>query len=334
VANKGLTHHFRLYWQTDSGLEVDADGKIVPRMNLSVVVPVYKGESFIEPLVAQLSKTLPTFSKQYEIILVNDGSPDNSWPLIQELASKSDCVRGISMMRNYGQHNATLCGIRAARYEVVVTMDQDLQHPPQEIPLLLAKLEEGYDVVYGAPRKLPQALWRNVMTAGIKWALAKVIGLPSVHNVSAFRAFRTNLREAFANFQSPSLILDVLLSWGTTRFTSVTVNIAQAERTNYNFTMLVRTAMLILIGYSTLPLRFASWIGFAMTVFGLGVFVYVLIVYFTAGSLPGFPFLASIIALFSGAQLFALGIFGEYLARMFDRSMDRPPYVVHEMAGK
>jgi glycosyltransferase involved in cell wall biosynthesis len=306
----------------------------VPRMNLSIVVPIYKGESFIEPLVAQLSKTLPTFSKQYEIILVNDGSPDNSWPLIQDLVSKSDCVRGISMMRNYGQHNATLCGVRAARYEVVVTMDQDLQHPPQEIPLLLAKLAEGYDVVYGAPRKLPQALWRNVMTASIKWMLAKVIGLPSVHNVSAFRAFRTNLREAFANFQSPSLILDVLLSWGTTRFTSVPVNIAQAERTNYNFTMLVRTAMLILIGYSTLPLRFASWIGFAMTIFGLGVFIYVLVVYFTAGSLPGFPFLASIIALFSGAQLFALGIFGEYLARMFDRSMDRPPYVIHEMVGK
>ena len=306
----------------------------MPRMNLSIVVPVYKGESFIESLVAQLSKTLPTFSKQYEIILVNDGSPDNSWPLIQALASKSDCVRGISMMRNYGQHNATLCGVRAARYEVIVTMDQDLQHPPQEIPLLLAKLEEGYDVVYGAPRKLPQALWRNVMTASIKWLLAKVIGLPSVHNVSAFRAFRTNLREAFANFQSPSLILDVLLSWGTTRFTSVPVNIAQAEKTNYNFTMLVRTAMLILIGYSTLPLRFASWIGFAMTVFGLGVFIYVLVVYFTAGSLPGFPFLASIIALFSGAQLFALGIFGEYLARMFDRSMDRPPYVIHELAGQ
>jgi undecaprenyl-phosphate 4-deoxy-4-formamido-L-arabinose transferase len=151
-----------------------------------------------------------------------------------------------------------------------------------------------------------------------------------VQNVSAFRAFRTSLRDAFANFQSPSLILDVLLSWGTTRFTSVPVNIAQAERTNYSFTMLIRAATLILIGYSTLPLRFASWVGFVMTLFGLAVFIYVLIIYFTLGSLPGFPFLASIISLFSGAQLFALGIFGEYLARMFDRSMDRPPYVVYE----
>ena len=303
----------------------------MPRMNLSVVVPVYKGETFLEPLVAELIRTVRTFADKYEVILVNDGSPDNSWQLIQNLTRTYSCVKGIRMMRNYGQHNATLCGVRAAQYEVVVTIDQDLQHPPGEIPQLLGKLQEGYDVVYGAPRKLPQSFWRNVMTAGIKWILAKVIGLPSVHNVSAFRAFRTHLRDAFVNFQSPSLILDVLLSWGTTRFTSVPVDIAPAERSNYSFTMLVRTATLILIGYSTLPLRFASWIGFGMTLFGLGVFIYVLVVYFTAGSPPGFPFLASMVALVSGAQLFALGIFGEYLARMFDRSMDRPPYVIQEM---
>lgn len=303
-------------------------------MNLSVVIPVYKGETLIEPLVAQLNKILPTVSEKYEVILVNDGSPDNSWQLIQGLARQHTWIRGICMMRNYGQHNATLCGVRAACYEVTITMDQDLQHPPEEIPRLLAKLAEGYDVVYGAPRKLPQALWRNVMTAAIKWILAKVIGLPSIHNVSAFRAFRTNLREAFVNFQSPSLILDVLLSWGTTRFTSVPVDIAHAEHTNYNFVMLIRAAMLIMIGYSTLPLRLASLIGFAMTLFGVGIFIYVLTVYFTAGSLPGFPFLASIIALFSGAQLFALGIFGEYLARMFDRSMDRPTYVIQEVVEK
>ena len=303
-------------------------------MNLSVVVPVYKGETLIEPLVSQISHTLPAFAEEYEIILVNDGSPDDSWSVIQRLARQYPCVRGIRMMRNYGQHNATLCGARAARYEVTVTMDQDLQHPPEEIPRLLVKLSEGFDVVYGSPRKLPQSLWRNLMTAGIKWILAKVIGLPAVRNVSAFRVFRTQLREAFVNFQSPSLILDVLLSWGTTRFTSVDVNIGHAQRTNYNFKMLVRAAMLILIGYSTLPLRFASWVGFMMTLFGVGVFIYVLVIYFTAGSLPGFPFLASIIALFSGAQLFGLGIFGEYLARMFDRSMDKPSYVVHETVGQ
>ena len=130
------------------------------------------------------------------------------------------------------------------------------------------------------------------------------------------------------------MIIDVLLSWGTSRFTSVPVDIARAQTSNYNFAALIRAALLILTGYSTKPLRLASWIGFAMTLFGLGVFVYVLVIYFTLGSLPGFPFLASIIALFSGAQLFALGIFGEYLARMFDRSMDRPTYVIHQTVGK
>ncbi|MEW6029323.1 MAG: glycosyltransferase family 2 protein [Chloroflexota bacterium] len=303
-------------------------------MNVSVVVPVYRGAETLEPLVQRLGKILPKAAQKYELILVNDGSPDESWEVMARLSKKYAWVRGVRLMRNYGQHNATLCGVRLARYDVTVTMDQDLQHPPEEIPVMLAKLEEGFDVVYGAPRKLPQGFVRNLLTANIKRLLARVMGVPSVKNISAFRVFRTHLREAFANFQSPSLTLDVLLSWGTARFTSVPVDVAPAERSNYNFAALVKAALLILTGYSTAPLRLASWIGFIMTLFGLGVFLYVVWIYFTAGSLPGFPFLASVISLLGGAQLFALGIFGEYLARMFDRSMDRPPYVIAEAVGK
>lgn len=302
-------------------------------MNISVVVPVYRGAIYIEHLVERLSKALPSFSQGYEVILVNDGSPDDSWTVMEKLAKQYNWVKGIRLMRNYGQHNATLCGVRHARYEVTVTMDQDLQHPPEEIPVLLAEIEKGFDVVYGAPKKLPQGFIRNLLTANIKRILSSVMGIDSVKNISAFRAFRTHLRSAFDEFQSPTMIIDVLLSWGTTRFTSVDVNIAEARSSNYGFAGLVKAAMLILTSYSTRPLRLASWIGFAMTFFGLGIFAYVLVVYFTLGSLPGFPFLASIIALFSGAQLFTLGIFGEYLARIFDRSMDRPAYIVHQTAG-
>lgn len=304
-------------------------------MNISVVIPVYRGETLIEPLVERLAKSLPKFSKKYEVLLVNDGSPDDSWAVIKKLARKYKWVKGIHLMRNYGQHNATLCGVRAAQHEITITMDQDLQHPPEEIPVLLAELEKGFDVVYGSPKKMPQGFLRNVLTANIKRILARVMGIPSVKNISAFRAFRTELRNAFANFQSPTLIIDVLLSWGTSHFISVPVEIERPEeRSNYRFSALVKAALLILTGYSTAPLRLASWIGFLMTVFGMGVFIYVVIISFMAGSIPGFPFLASIIALFSGAQLFALGIFGEYLARMFDRSMDRPTYIVYETAGK
>ena len=304
-------------------------------MNITVVVPVYRGETLIGPLTDRLAQVLPKIAKKYEVLLVNDGSPDDSWQVIQDLSRQYRWVRGILLMRNYGQHNATLCGVREAKYEMTVTMDQDLQHPPEEIPVLLAELDKGFDVVYGSPRKLPQGVIRNLLTANIKRTLAHVMGVPSVKNISAFRAFRTELRNAFVNFQSPTLIIDVLLSWGTTRFTSVQVDIEKPEaRSNYRFSALVKAAVLILTGYSTTPLRMASWIGFLMTIFGLGVFIYVVIVSFMEGSVPGFPFLASIIALFSGAQLFALGIFGEYLARIFDRSMDRPAYIIHETAGK
>ncbi|MEP6894081.1 MAG: glycosyltransferase family 2 protein [Chloroflexota bacterium] len=299
-------------------------------MNLSVVVPVYRGEKLIEPLVERLSKVLPDFTEKYEIILVNDGSPDGSWTVIEQLAKKYKWVRGIRLMRNFGQQNATLCGIRAAHYEVIITMDQDLQHQPEDIPLLLAELEKGFDVVYGTPKKLPNSFIRNLLTSNIKQILANVMGVASLKDISAFCAFRAYLRAAFENFQSSSVIVDVLLSWGTTQFTSVTVNITEAYDSNYNFRSLVKVALLILMGFSTKPLRLASWIGFIMTMFGIGIFIYVLVTYFSVGSLPGFPFLASIIALFSGAQLFALGIFGEYLALMYNRSMDRPPYVIHQ----
>lgn len=302
-------------------------------MEISIVIPVYRGQALIESLVDSIAATLPGISSQFEVILVNDGSPDASWAAIIRLAQKYPWVRGLRLMRNYGQHNATLCGVRAARHPIIVTMDQDSQHPPAELPRLLAKLEEGYDVVYGAPQKLPQGLLRNLLTANIKKILAHAMGIPSVKNISAFRAFRAHLRTAFENFQSPNVILDVLLSWGTTSFATVNVDIPPARVTNYSFSALTRTAILILTGFSTMPLRFASWLGFCMTLFGVGVFIYVVNVYFIVGSLPGFPFLASIVALFSGAQLFALGIFGEYLARIFDRSMDRPSYVVHESIG-
>lgn len=303
-------------------------------MNCSIVIPVYRGEETLEPLVERLGRILPGLAEKFEVILINDDSPDNSWDVIESLTKKYAWVVGIRLMRNYGQHNATLCGIRSARYEVTVTMDDDLQHPPEEIHHLLVELERGYDVVYGAPRKLPQDPLRNWMTKTIKVLLAGVMGIPSVRNISAFRAFRTHLRRAFANFQSPSLTLDVLLSWGTSRFTSVQVDIEPAEgHSNYNLASLVKAAMLILTGFSTTPLRLASWIGFVMTLFGMAVFIYVMTIYFVAGSLPGFPFLASIISVFGGTQLFALGIFGEYLARMFDRIMDRPPYVVAVQLG-
>ncbi|MFZ5882040.1 MAG: glycosyltransferase family 2 protein [Chloroflexota bacterium] len=302
-------------------------------MNISVVVPVYKGAQTLEALVQRLGEVLPKNAVEYELILVDDGSPDSSWEVIERLAREQAWVRGVKLLRNFGQHNATLCGIRAAHHEVIVTLDDDLQNPPEEMPLLLAKLEQGYDVVYGSPQQVRQNLWRSLASHVIRLVLRNVMGNEVAWQVSPFRAFHTRVRNAFANYSSPSVFIDVLLTWGAARFAAVPVrqDARAAGVSTYTFGKLLSLAMNMLTGFSTLPLRAASTIGFLFTLFGLGVLAYVLGRYVILGySIPGFPFLASVIAIFSGATLFALGIMGEYLARIYTHSMGQPPYVVRE----
>ncbi len=298
----------------------------------SIVIPVYNSAKTLEELVRRLAEVLPGVAAAFEVILVNDGSQDDSWQNIFRLSQQYTWLRGINLMRNYGQHNATLCGVRAARFPVTVTMDDDLQHPPEQIPLLLDKLSEGYDVVYGVPQRRPHSWWRNGFSVLTKRVLAQVMGIKTIRDIGAFRAFRTQLRNAFADYRNPNVILDVLLSWGTARFAAVTVEERprEAGQSNYNFSRLFKVTMVVVTAFSTVPLRFASMLGFGFTVFGIVIFLYVIAATLLEGSIPGFPFLASIIALFSGVQLFALGIIGEYLARVFDRSMDRPAYMVGE----
>jgi len=299
---------------------------------ISVVIPVYNAAETLVELTARLDQALPDLCRDYELILVNDGSRDQSWEVISTLIAQYPWVHGYNLMRNYGQHNALLCGIRAARYPITVTMDDDLQHPPEEIHKLLPPLADGNDVVYGIPEKMPHSWWRNGFSYVMKRFLSLAMGVKNVRDFAAFRAFRTHLREAFATYQNPNVIIDVLLSWGTSRFTTVFVDEKprQSGRSNYNFFKLFQYTMVVLTGFSTLPLRIASIVGFIFTIFGVVIFIFVVITYFTAGSIPGFPFITSIIALFSGVQMFALGIMGEYLARIFDKSMDRPAYVIGE----
>jgi undecaprenyl-phosphate 4-deoxy-4-formamido-L-arabinose transferase len=299
-------------------------------MNVSVVIPVYRSEKTLGMLIERLGKVLPTIADAYEVVLVNDGSPDNTWETIEKLARKHPWVRGIDLMRNYGQHNATLCGIRLARYEAIFTMDDDLQNPPEEMPKLLAMLNEGYDVVYGVARVRQQAWWKNMFSVLVKRAIGYVMGLRTVRDIGAFKVFRASLRKAFEDFHGPDVLVDVLLSWGTTRFASVTVEESPraAGRSNYNFIKLIKVSLLVLTSYTTIPLRLASVLGFFFTIVGFFVLLYVLITYFLQGSIPGFSFQASIIALFSGVQLFSLGIIGEYLARLFERTGGRKAYTI------
>jgi len=300
-------------------------------MNISVIIPVYNSEKSLTALVKRLQPVLETEAMEYELIFVNDGSSDQSWDVICDLSATRSWLRGINLMRNYGQHNALLCGIRSARYETIVTMDDDLQNPPEEIPKLLKKLDEEYDVVYGTPQKERHGFWRDMASQVTKAVLKSTMGVQVARNVSAFRVFHSNVRNAFADYQGPFVSIDVLLTWGTTRFAAVSVRHDQRREglSNYTFRKLLTHAINMMTGFSTLPLRLASVVGFGFSLFGFGVLVYVVGRYLIQGSsVPGFAFLAAVISIFSGVQLFSLGIIGEYLARMHYRIMERPVYAI------
>jgi len=299
---------------------------------ISVVIPVYNSQKTLSDLCLRIQAALKPICRIFEIILVNDGSQDESWKILQELQKSNTTIKGLNLMRNYGQHNALLCGIRTARYPIIVTMDDDLQHPPEEIYKLLEELEKGFDVVYGLPQKMVHSCWRNFSSKASKYFLAKILGINRIKYMSSFRAFKTDLRRSFESFNSSNVIIDALLTWGTENFGTVEVNEESRSigHSNYTLAKLVKFGMIALTGFSTIPLKFASFLGFFLTFFGILVLFYVIGRYFLEGSIPGFPFLASIISIFSGAQLFAIGIFGEYLGRIFNRSMNYPAYVIAE----
>lgn len=301
---------------------------------ISVVVPVYRSSPMLAGLHARLAVVLQKRSLPFELIFVEDCGGDDSWKVIEALARQDERVRGIRMSRNYGQHNALLCGIRAARYCVTVTIDDDLQHPPEELPKLLDALADDADVVYGPPMSQLHGLLRNLASRFTKLALQGAMGVDTARQVSALRVFRTSLRHAFDAYRGPFVNLDVLLTWGTTRFRAVPVrhDLRQVGESGYTMRKLAVHALNMLTGFTTLPLQLASIMGIGFALFGVVVLLFVVVRYLIeGGSVPGFPFLAATIAIFSGAQLLALGIIGEYLARMHQRTMDRPPYCVGEV---
>jgi glycosyltransferase involved in cell wall biosynthesis len=301
--------------------------------NCSIVIPVYRSANSLPQLLDRLAASLPAVFQKFEVILINDGSPDNSWQVINELQKKYAWLSGINLMRNFGQHNAVFCGIMEAQYEFILTMDDDLQHPPEELHKMAAELEKGFDVVYGIPMKEQHGAPRDFASVVIKSILATFMGAKVARNVGALRIFRSELRKGFEHYQGPYVNMDVLLSWTTTNFGAVPVHIEPRKigTSTYNFKKLLRHALNLITGFSTIPLQIASILGFSLTIFGIGLLIYVLVRFLmTGGAVQGFTFLASVISIFSGAQLFSLGIIGEYLARMYFRLMDKPKYVVRE----
>ncbi|MFI6788172.1 glycosyltransferase family 2 protein [Nonomuraea sp. NPDC050383] len=305
--------------------------------SVSVVIPCYRSALTLPVLVPRLVSVLRELNVRYEVILVVDGSPDDTWPTAADLAERVEGVRAIHLSRNYGQHNALVAGIREAGSQVVVTMDDDLQHPPEQIPNLLAALEgDRLDLVYGVPHVEEHGFLRSFASRSVKACMSATLGIRTARKISAFRAFRTHLRDGFAQLSGPHASIDVALSWATTRVGSahVHMNHRRHGRSNYSLPLLVRHTANMVLGYSAAPLRLASYLGFLVGLVGLLLGVAVLW-HFATGSttVAGFTTIASMVALFSAAQLIAIGVLGEYVGRIHGSGMGHPTYVIRERVG-
>ncbi|RCG29390.1 glycosyltransferase [Sphaerisporangium album] len=306
-------------------------------MSVSVVVPCYRSARTLPKLLERLMTVLDGMSVPHEVILVVDGSPDDTWDVAARLADRFGPVRALHLSRNYGQHNALLAGVREARLEVIVTLDDDLQHPPEQIPLLLAALHgDRLDLVYGVPHEEEHGPLRSLASRSVKAAMAGVLDVRTARMISAFRAFRTHLRQGFEGLTGPHASIDVVLSWATTRVGSVKVHMNRRDHgpSNYTPRMLCRHTANMLFGYSALPLRVASYLGFLVGVVGLVLGATVLWSFAVgATTVAGFTSICSMITLFSSAQLMSIGILGEYVGRIHTGGMGRPTYVVRERIG-
>jgi glycosyltransferase involved in cell wall biosynthesis len=297
---------------------------------VSIIVPTYKSPTTLTELV---ERTESLGLSAFEVIIVDDGNNDATWEQIKLLSQAKNSVVGLRLGRNFGQHSALLAGVRKAKYSQIVTIDDDLQNPPEEIPNLLAGLVSGVDVVYGVSTQVRQNVWRRFTSRTAKAVFARVLGFESAISISSFRAFRTQLREGFAGELGPHVSLDALLTWSTSRFSTLEVehHVRRVGKSNYSFTKLVRFMLDTATSYSTRPLRLATTIGFITTLFGLLLLVWVVVnAVFVGDSVPGFPFLAASIAVFSGVQLVVLGILGEYLGKIHFRAMNKPTFSVSE----
>jgi len=298
--------------------------------HLSVVIPVYKAEKCLEKLYSRLIIALSTITEDYEIILVEDCGEDRSWEIICELSLRDERVKGIQLSRNFGQHAATLCGVSRAKGEWIVTMDDDLEQRPEDLPTLLQKAQQGYSLVYGIYPQRTHTLWRN-LTSVLARHLFR-LAIPSLnHEYTSFRVIEKNIAKAVCEFDSPFPFVDGYLSWLTNNYATVEVEHSTRAQgsSNYNFRKLLTHTINIFVTFSDLPLRMASWVGLCSFLAGTVWLIGILLSRLLGGiTVSGYASLMAGIVLFGGIQMLILGIFGSYLGRMNFKSSKKPLFLV------
>jgi dolichol-phosphate mannosyltransferase len=300
---------------------------------LSLVIPLYNESENIVPLYQELSVVLKNLPLTAEIIFVDDGSYDNSFATIKHLGLSDNRIRGISLSRNFGHQVALTAGMQQARGELIITMDSDLQHPPEVIPRLLEQSENGFDIVNtrridsietGYFKKLSSRLFYQLIN--------RISDIPVTQSSSDFRLMNRKALDSFLQFGERDRFTRGLVGWMGFRQTVVAYDCPPryAGKSKYTLRKMLHFAADGITAFSARPLRIASYAGLIVFLFGLAYAIFAVIYYFTGKTIPGWTSLLVTVLLLGGIQLLSLGIIGEYLARIFNESKSRPLYFIKD----
>lgn len=303
-----------------------------PSVNFSIVVPVYNSAPMLEELFARISQTMDRMEMSYEVIFVSDGSRDQSWAVLSDLYRRfPDKIIAIELTRNYGQHPATLCGLAHGNGKYFITIDDDLQSPPEEIPKLWARhLETEAAVVYGVYPVKKHSIFRNLGSKILKKVFAYQSG--GIREGSSFRLIRGDIARAASGHNHHFVFVDQLLAWHTMDVAAVDVDHKKRSvgRSGYSSWKLFRLAIKILLHYTDLPLRIMKYTGMLAALVSFGIGIYYLFQKISYGDQVelGFAALIVTISFASGIILLSLGVIGEYIGRLYDDRAGKPTFAI------
>ena len=301
----------------------------------SIVVPVYNSEHSLLQLYERIVRVMEAMGETFEMVLVEDCSKDRSWQVLQAIAQKDERIRAIQLLRNYGQASATMCGLRHSVGQIVITLDDDLQNPPEEITVLAGALESDpeLDVVIGIPREKQHAFWRRLGSEIVNSMNSFAVKKDRSLKFSGFRAMRRIVVDRLVELNVPQPAIGVLLCSITPRITNITVRHEPRStgQSGYTIAKILGLTLSNFLTFSDFPLRFLAMVGvfgiLASTAYGIA-----LVVRFVMGGIgvPGWMTLALLLIAMSGFSFFAFGLIGEYLLRILQAAQNTPQYVVRQ----
>ncbi|NLW91917.1 MAG: glycosyltransferase family 2 protein [Syntrophomonadaceae bacterium] len=302
-----------------------------------MVIPMFNEEANIEELYSRLTKVLDRMQKPYEVICVNDGSRDNTLEMLRDLNKKDNRFKVIDLSRNFGKETALSAGIDFTCGEIVIPIDADLQDPPELIPEMITKWEEGYDVVYAVRTHREGETWFKKMTAAMFYkTMKKITHLNMPVNTGDFRLMSRQAVDALKELRESHRFMKGLFTWVGYRQTGITYSRDPrfAGKTKWNYYKLWNLALEAITSFSYLPLQWSMYLGLGVAFLSFIYGFYMIINTVIHGNkVPGYPSLMVVILFLGGVQLFTIGIIGQYIGRIYTESKHRPLYFVRETLG-